>query len=82
MKHVDIEAICTQICAYTSPGDFLIYSNTVKYQVSVKHATVSILHYWVSALVHVCMYDRTYSKSMDQPGKVANPARGQLNREK
>ena len=27
------------------------------------------------------MYDPTYSKSMDQPGKVANPARGQLNRE-
>ena len=25
-------------------------------------------------------YGRTYSKSMDQPGKVANPARGQLNR--
>ena len=24
----------------------------------------------------------TYSKSKDQPGKVANPARGQLNREK
>ena len=29
-----------------------------------------------------CMYGHTYySKSMDQPGKVANPARGQLNRE-
>ena len=27
------------------------------------------------------MYGRTYNKSMDQPGKVANPARGQLNRE-
>ena len=27
------------------------------------------------------MYGPTYSKSMDQPGKVANPARGQLNRE-
>ena len=27
------------------------------------------------------MYGRTYSMSMDQPGKVANPARGQLNRE-
>ena len=27
------------------------------------------------------MYGRTYSKSMDQPGEVANPARGQLNRE-
>ena len=31
----------------------------------------------------VCIYGMaiTYSKSMDQPGKVANPARGQLNRE-
>ena len=28
-----------------------------------------------------CMYGNTYSKSMDQPGMVANPARGQLNRE-
>ena len=31
--------------------------------------------------VLVCMYGHTYTKSMDQPGKVANPARGQLNRE-
>ena len=29
----------------------------------------------------VCMYGQTYSKSMDQPGKIANPACGQLNRE-
>ena len=28
------------------------------------------------------MYGHTNSESMDQPGKVANPARGQLNREK
>ena len=28
------------------------------------------------------MYGYTYSKSMDQPGEVANPARGQLNRAK
>ena len=27
------------------------------------------------------MYGHTYSKSIDQPRKVANPARGQLNRE-
>ena len=26
------------------------------------------------------MYGHTYIKSMDQPGKVTNPARGQLNR--
>ena len=25
------------------------------------------------------MYGHKYSKSMDQPGKVANPARGELN---
>ena len=31
--------------------------------------------------MYVCMYDHTDSKSMDQPGKVANPARGQVNRE-
>ena len=30
---------------------------------------------------HICMYVHTYSKSMDQPGKVANPCRGQLNKE-
>ena len=29
---------------------------------------------------YVCMYGHTYSKSIDQPGKVASPARGQLNR--
>ena len=34
-----------------------------------------------SSSATVCTYDYTYSKSMDQPGKVANPARGQLNRE-
>ena len=27
-----------------------------------------------------CMYGHTYSKSLDQPGKVTSPARGQLNR--
>ena len=32
-------------------------------------------------LIYVGMYGHTYSKSMDQPGMVANPARGQLNRE-
>ena len=31
--------------------------------------------------VCACMYGLTYSKSKDQPGKAANPARGQLDRE-
>ena len=36
----------------------------------------------VSKTHHCCMYmyGHTYSKSMDQSGKVASPARGQLNR--
>ena len=32
--------------------------------------------------MYVCMYGHTYSKkSMDQPGTVASPARGQPNKE-
>ena len=30
---------------------------------------------------YVCMYGHKDYKSMDQPGMIANPARGQLNRE-
>ena len=35
---------------------------------------------YVASLLYVFMA-LTYSKGKDQPGKVANPARGQLNRE-
>ena len=31
--------------------------------------------------MYVCMYGHHIQQSMDQPGKVANPARGQLNKE-
>ena len=34
-----------------------------------------------SMCMYVCMYGYHIQQSMDQPGKVANPARGQLNRE-
>ena len=37
--------------------------------------------YWPRAGGLSTVYGHTYSKSMDKPGKVANPARGQLNRE-
>ena len=36
--------------------------------------------YCIKIPLYVCMYGHTYSKSMDQQGKVTNPARGQLNR--
>ena len=39
----------------------------------------------MALLLHIfyyhVLYGRTFSKSMDQPGEVANPARGQLNSE-
>ena len=36
----------------------------------------------IRELEFLVMYGHTYNKSMDQPGKVASPARGQLNRKK
>ena len=36
---------------------------------------------FVTLCMYVCMYGHHILQSMDQPGKVANPARGQLNRE-
>ena len=32
-------------------------------------------------LLHVSIVTHTYSKIMDQPGKISKPARGQPNRE-
>ena len=39
----------------------------------------NVVHHYINRVVIRCGY--THSKSMDQPGKVANPARGRLNRE-
>ena len=36
---------------------------------------------WRMHVLYVCVFTHAYSKSMDQAGKVANPVRGQLNRE-
>ena len=38
------------------------------------------MHVCMCVCMYVCMFIHTYSKSMDQRGKVANPAHGQLNR--
>ena len=36
---------------------------------------------WMKSSARDVLYGHTYSKSMDQPGTVAIPARGQLNRQ-
>ena len=38
-------------------------------------------HHAAQREVQTCMLMMTFSKSKDQPGKIASPARGQLNRE-
>ena len=42
--------------------------------------TCTDIYIYIYIYAYVCMVI-TYSKSMHQPGKVANPARGQLNME-
>ena len=49
---------------------------TDSYYATVVSSVARTLH----STLNVCMVI-IYSKSKDQPGKVANPARGQLNRE-
>ena len=58
-----------------------LHLQPVTMQLYVRLSSTSIrivLDPWIQQ--YVCMVI-TCSKSMDQPGKVANPARGQLNRE-
>ena len=45
------------------------------------HRHLNILPHEVKTEDNVVCMVLTYSKIKDQPGKVANPARGQLNRE-
>ena len=47
---------------------------------SMLFLTCTAAHCYTRPQCIVCMAI-TFSKSMDQPGKVTNPARGQLNRE-
>ena len=47
--------------------------------VSVTYDTLLFLYVWL--YIHTCMYSHTCSKNGDQPGRVANPARGQQNTE-
>ena len=70
MTRPDCAVMCNLINTHTHP------------QVLCRHEFyVTCSRLWHRALTIVYMVTHhTYSKSMDQPGKVANPARGQLNR--
>ena len=53
----------------------IIYANSKSNKIVEDYLELLVLY-----AVCICMYGHTYSKIMDQPGKVASPARGQLNR--
>ena len=55
--------------------DITLCENSIKFNSKLKIQILSLVK------KTLCMYGHTYSKSMDQPDKVASPARGQLNRE-
>ena len=60
--------VCVFVCVYEYVCVF------IKVLITAQSAPKTLVR------VCVCVYGHTYNKSMDQPGKVANPARGRLNR--
>ena len=60
-------------------GSFYFFLISVPFLGSWLVTTEGVRVSWTS--MYVCMYGHHIKQSMDQPGKVANPARGQLNRE-
>ena len=60
-------------------GDALVAVYSRREGVQSDFSLNSLLFFF--AIPHECVAISYRKKSMDQPGKVANPARGQLNRE-
>ena len=61
-----------------SPDCAVRFTGAVFFMVRWHYYRILLLDYPFN---YVCMYCHTYNKIMDQPGKVPNPARGQLKRE-
>ena len=57
----------------------IVILNLLVYNSTIQYSTMAIIVY---DSMYVCMYGHTCSKSMGQLSKVANPARGQLKKEK
>ena len=68
------------LCDIAWPLIMFIYNNRYLFY----HLPICCTHHHRITVVLYCMYVcmvTTYSKVRDQPGKVANPSRGQLNTE-
>ena len=72
-------ALCSAVlCKSETIEDHVLYHATV---VSSRRCTRKATSLPAAVLGDVCKVTHTYSKNTNQPGKVANPARGRLNRE-
>ena len=82
VQYISISLPMGRVCPCTSA--VFVMSTVVQVKVicaGVQRDVFTPFQLCFHAKKHVqCMYGHTYCKSMDQPGKVANPARGQLNR--
>ena len=67
---------CIDCCIHRASAAPLASGSASKSDLLLSH---KVLHR-SNIILHV-VWSHTYSKSKDQPGKVANLARGQLNRE-
>ena len=88
-KHIYIY-MCVLLFAlfvYTT-GIFFIWGH-VDYSCTI-HCCIALCIYYIYIYIYICDYYSgmyicmviTYSKDKNQPGKVANPARGQLSEQK
>ena len=64
--------VCMYVCMYVC-----IF---IKLHITAQSGPVILVVLCHSHCMFVCIYGYTYSKTINQPGKVANPARGELNK--
>ena len=62
--------VCVYVCTYTYVCMYICMYDVYVYMCVRMYV-----------FIYLCMYGHHIQQSMDQPVKVANPARGQLNRE-
>ena len=60
--------VCMYVCIF------------IKLHITAQSGLVILVILCMYVCMYVCMYGHHICQSLDQPGKVANPARGQLNR--
>ena len=75
----NLKVINVDLILESCPITIIVILNLLVYNSTIQYSTMAIIVY---DSMYVYMYGHTCSKSMGQLSKVANPARGQLKKEK